>query len=259
MDTDTELYRRQESEQIRAQDLMRLLPKDRCSVLEIGARDGYHSRRLAERFESVTALDLERPTFSAERVTTVKGDVTALEFPDNSFDCVLCAEVLEHVPAVEKAAAEISRVARHEVVIGVPYRQDTRYGKMTCPACGKINPACGHVHSFDKRRLASLFGELEMVETSFVGARRNERTNAVSSWLATLAGNPWGTYDQVDGCVYCGARMAPPASRNVLQRAASRLAWQIERWQRPFVRPAATWIHVLFRKAWREPVPAPAR
>src|SRR5512138_3449569 len=117
-------YRLQEVEQLRTNDLLRLLPEGRRSILEIGARDGYHTQLLTTRFESVTALDLQKPPFSFDRVIPVQGDVTALEFPDNYFDCVLCAEVLEHVPAVDKAAAEISRVVKHEAVIGVPYRQD---------------------------------------------------------------------------------------------------------------------------------------
>ncbi|MBI3680692.1 MAG: class I SAM-dependent methyltransferase [Acidobacteria bacterium] len=240
-------YRQQEIEGLRTQDLLRLLPKARRSILEIGARDGHHSRLLAEHFQAVTALDLEKPAFAAERVTTVKGDVTALEFPDNAFDSILCAEVLEHVPAVERAAAEITRVVRYDVLIGVPCRQDTRVGKMTCRRCGRINPCCGHVHSFDEQRIRRLFGGLEVVETSFVGVR-HERTNPVSCWLMNVAGNPWGTYDQVEGCVYCGARMEPPASRTVLEKAASRLATRLDRWQQVVSRPTAGWIHVLFRK-----------
>ncbi len=32
------------------------------------------------------------------RVEAVQGDVTALQFADNEFDAILCAEVLEHIP-----------------------------------------------------------------------------------------------------------------------------------------------------------------
>jgi ubiquinone/menaquinone biosynthesis C-methylase UbiE len=62
---------------------------------------------------------LEKPTFEFPRVTTVAGDATKLQFPDELFDCVLCAEVLEHIPAVEKTCRELVRVARHELIIGV--------------------------------------------------------------------------------------------------------------------------------------------
>src|SRR5690242_3637825 len=115
-------YRRSPSEQARLRGLMDIVPKGRNSILDIGARDGHVSRLLTEHFQSVTALDLVRPTFNIDGVMTVQGDVTNLEFPDKSFDVVLCAEVLEHIPAPLLSAAcfEILRVARHEAVIGVP-------------------------------------------------------------------------------------------------------------------------------------------
>src|SRR6266513_3954406 len=117
-------YRNSPDEIARARDLMSIVPKNLSTVLDIGARDGHFSRLLTEHFESVTALDLTMPQFDFEGVRPVQGDVTKLQFPDNNFDVVFCTEVLEHVPALQKACTEIERVARHAVVIGVPYRQD---------------------------------------------------------------------------------------------------------------------------------------
>ena len=44
------------------------------------------------------------------------GDVERLEFPDASFDAVLCMGVLEYLPGHDKALAEISRVLRPDGV-----------------------------------------------------------------------------------------------------------------------------------------------
>lgn len=244
---DLDSYRRTASERERWEDLLRLLPKRQYSLLEIGARDGYHSRVLTEHYTVVTALDLERPKFSVERVVTVEGDVTRLEFPANHFDCVLCAEVLEHVTAAERAAAEIARVAKSDIVIGVPYRQDTRVGKLTCSSCGKVNPPYGHVNTFDEARLRSLFHGLEVAEVSFVG-KTEERTNYVSSLLMTAAGNPFGTYDQDEPCAFCGRRMLGPAPRRTFQRMCSRVAVYLDSVQRRVTRPAPNWIHMRLHK-----------
>ena len=107
---------------------MDIVPKHLSTVLDVGARDGHFSRLLTEHFEHVTALDLAKPQFCLDRVLPVQGDVTHLQFPDNEFDVVFCAEVLEHIPTLEKACSEIARVARRALVIGVPYKQDTRLG-----------------------------------------------------------------------------------------------------------------------------------
>lgn len=41
-----------------------------------------------------------------------KASATDLPFPDNSFDCLICVEVLEHVPNTEAALKEFSRVLK---------------------------------------------------------------------------------------------------------------------------------------------------
>jgi SAM-dependent methyltransferase len=240
---DLERYRSSAAEQGRWEDLLRLLPRGQRSILEIGARDGHHSRLLADHFESVTALDLVRPAFAFDRVVTVQGDVTALQFPDAHFDCVLCAEVLEHVTDVRRAASEIARVAKYDVVIGVPFREDTRVGKLTCANCGKVSPPYGHINTFDEARLRSLFDGLAVTEVSLVGPER-ERTNPVSSWLMTQAGNPFGTYDQDEPCVHCGQRLHAPRSRQVHVRLLSRAAVCLDSVQRLLARRPASWIHM---------------
>ena len=42
----------------------------------------------------------------------MRGDVTQLEFPNDSFDVVFCTEVLEHVAALQKACFEIEDAPR---------------------------------------------------------------------------------------------------------------------------------------------------
>jgi SAM-dependent methyltransferase len=240
-------YRQTPNERLRADDLLRLVPKTRQTLLEVGPRDGHHSALLAPHFRALVALDLTLPRAAAPSILPVAGDVTMLPFADRSFDVVFCAEVLEHVPALDLAIQEIRRVARYEVLVGVPYRQDTRVGKLTCSACGRITPAFGHVHSFDEARLRALFHPFEIREVSLV-ATREERTNVLSSWLMTWAGNPWGTYDEQPFCIHCRARVTPPRRRTPAQRLASRLARQLDRVQNRFVAPTAAWIHALFSR-----------
>src|SRR5690349_20412341 len=124
-------------ERARTDDIVRLVPRNRRSSLDVGASDGHFSKLFAGYFSEVTALDLTEPTFRYSGVTTVAGNVTKLDFPDESFDCVFCAEVLEHVADVATACSELARVAKHELIIGVPFREDIRVGRMTCRSCGK--------------------------------------------------------------------------------------------------------------------------
>ena len=240
-------YRESAQEQARTADLVRLLPRGRHSALDIGARDGYFSQILTKYFDTVTALDLERPEWSLPAVTTLAGDATSLQFADNSFDCVFCAEVLEHIPNVEQACREIGRVARCEVIVGVPYKQDTRLGRTTCASCGRGNPPWGHVNRFDDERLVSLFAGLQPTAKSFVGSNQGA-TNFISALLMDLAGNPWGTYDQDEPCIYCGAKLVPPSHRLLPAKVLSSVGIRITNVQSRFTKPHANWLHMVFQK-----------
>jgi SAM-dependent methyltransferase len=235
-------------QQMRLQGLLELLPANRRSILEIGSRRGFVTRKLADRFEITTALDLERPELEIERVVTVKGDVQALDFPDNTFDCVLCSEVLEHVPDVAAAAREIARVARHEIVIGVPYRQDTRVGQSSCVNCGRINPPYGHINRFDENILRELFSGVPLIESRYISANR-DRTNSLSVWLQNLALNPYGDYDQQEPCIHCGRKLERPSSLSLTQRVCGAAGIRLYALQLKINRPLPTWIHLLFRKS----------
>lgn len=248
---DLETYRAGENEKARTADLLRLMPKGRRSVLDIGARDGHFSRLLTEYFDEVTALDLERPRFQFDRVRTLAGDATSLEFADGSFDCVFCAEVLEHIPDVQRACKEIVRVARHEIIIGVPFRQDTRIGRTTCRSCGKVNPPWGHVNTFDEKRLDRLFPGVKVLSKSFIGVAK-EKTNPLSTYLMDLAGNPWGTYDQDEPCIHCGAGLIRPPATPVWQKVCLAIAARIKRVQAIWVQPHGNWIHLVLSKSTPE-------
>ncbi len=194
-------------------------------------------------------LDLNKPRIDHPRIDSVQGDASRLAYADNSFDAVLCSEVLEHIPSptLEKVCSELVRVAADAVVIGVPYRQDLRSGETTCMHCGAYNPPWGHVNSFDEARLRALFGSARWVRSSFAW-RSTSFTNGASAALLRYAGNPFGTYMQEEACVRCGKPPGSPSQRNLAQKVATRAAFGINSFQRRWISPRPMWIHVLLHK-----------
>jgi len=242
-------YRHTASEQARVADLMRLVPPGLGTALDVGARDGFLSARLADRIASVTALDLATPEVPDPRVTCVAGDATRLQFADASFDLVLCSEVLEHIPTpgLEQACRELVRVSRRHLLIGVPYRQDIRDGRTTCQGCGAVNPPYGHVNTFDEHRLARLFEGCTPRTQTFVG-EATMGTNWLAARLMDAAGNPYGSYDQDESCIHCSRPIGTPGAMTLPQRVAARLAEWTRRAQVPFFTPHGNWLHVLFER-----------
>lgn len=233
-------------ERQRIGSLLGLVPENTGSLLDIGSRDGHITRMLADRAGEVTALDLNLPQIADLRIRCVAGNAAALPFPDKHFDVVFCAEVLEHIPepALTAACKEIARVARRQVVIGVPYMQDIRVGRVTCMHCRGVSPPWGHVNSFDESRLLSLFSPLRLARRDDV-AIGEPGTNAFSTWLLDRAGNPYGSYVQEEGCIHCGKQVGRAAARSPLQLVMTRVAILLQRAQtRLLYKPRPNWIHL---------------
>ncbi len=77
-----------------------------------------------------------------------------LNFEDNSFDTVVCLEVLEHLEDPEKALKELVRVSRKRVIATVPFNEKLRY--VLCIHCARYTPYAGHLHSFNNENIKGI-------------------------------------------------------------------------------------------------------
>jgi len=99
-------------------------PLENKTILEVGCGTGIISLELAKTARNVvgidiaeTALDFGRCLAESLGYTNVefkKGDAKNLEFNDESFNVVVCSEVLEHLLDTEKAISEFHRVLNKE-------------------------------------------------------------------------------------------------------------------------------------------------
>ena len=96
------------------------------SVLDIGSGSHGITSLLGDGFET-TVLDADFTDYGAaprdaNGANWVRGDVRALPFGDRAFDVAVAIDLLEHLPAVDRAraVAEICRVAERFAVIAVP-------------------------------------------------------------------------------------------------------------------------------------------
>lgn len=102
-----------------------------ATVLDAGCGPGALSIMLAKKGCIVTGVDISEPNIVeankyAEskglkgRITFLTGDVEHMPFEDQSFEYVVSSHVLEHVPDFAKGASELSRIAKHRVIIAIP-------------------------------------------------------------------------------------------------------------------------------------------
>jgi ubiquinone/menaquinone biosynthesis C-methylase UbiE len=104
-------------------------------VLEVGCGEGVVLATLALRLPGTRfdGLELDETALEQARVRCpgaklVRGDACELPFGDQSFDLVVCLEVLEHLPEPVRALRELRRVARAGCLLSVPYEPFFRVG-----------------------------------------------------------------------------------------------------------------------------------
>jgi ubiquinone/menaquinone biosynthesis C-methylase UbiE len=73
------------------------------TLLDLACGNGMLTRRLAERFDRITAVDFSGPLLATARrdyhhprIEYILGDVLAFEFPESAFDCVLMYAALQY-------------------------------------------------------------------------------------------------------------------------------------------------------------------
>ncbi len=100
-------------------------------VLDLGCGTGYGARLMAETASEVIAADVSpeaihyaRENFSAAHLHYMLTDATHLSFASNSFDVVLCFEVIEHLTRQESLLKEIQRVLKSDgiLIVSTPNR-----------------------------------------------------------------------------------------------------------------------------------------
>jgi SAM-dependent methyltransferase len=92
-------------------------------LLDIGCGDGSYTRRLADGFTKVDAIDIQTDlltqftqrvagTPAARQITIREMSAARLDYPDDTFDVVTSIEVLEHIVELDQALSEIRRVLK---------------------------------------------------------------------------------------------------------------------------------------------------
>lgn len=107
---------------VRARRILPLLRGgEEKELLDAGCGFGLYSVTLARLGYRVTAIDTDPKRIEAaetlkqstgDRLTLRQADLRRLPFPDDSFDTILCTEVLEHIQEDTQALSELSRVIR---------------------------------------------------------------------------------------------------------------------------------------------------
>jgi len=97
------------------------------SVLDVGCGEGFTLNKLSENKigKIYEGIDYSREAIAIGKklypnLDLKQGDVYKLPYKDESFDLVICSEVLEHLEEPEKGLRELIRVSKKYLLLSVP-------------------------------------------------------------------------------------------------------------------------------------------
>jgi len=115
----------------RVKNVLKYLNFNAKKTLDLGSGEGIWAMELSKRGMNVVGLELSADSISNAnqllessglKTKIVQGDARKLQFKDNSFDQIICLDVLEHIEDPSKVFKEVSRCLKKDgqFIITVP-------------------------------------------------------------------------------------------------------------------------------------------
>lgn len=141
-------------------------------ILDIGCGNGWVSKKLIPLGKKVISLDISPVnTFNAIKDVQHKNhagliaDVYNLPIKENSIDCIIASEILEHVSDPKTFINSLIKILKKngELIITTPYNEKIEY--YLCIHCNRPTPKNAHLHSFNETNIIQFMPETGVIWT----------------------------------------------------------------------------------------------
>ena len=142
------------------------IPPQTKTILDVGCGNAWLARAMVNNDTTVVSMDVStrNPVQALKKVPHFRhealiADVYHLPIKENSIDCVVGSEIMEHVTDPRLFIEKLIRVLRPggKLIITTPYNEVIQYH--LCIHCNRPTPAHAHLHSFHEDNVAKLIPE----------------------------------------------------------------------------------------------------
>lgn len=181
------------------------IPKEAKSILDVGCGSAWLAKEYMGKEVFICSLDATivntskaLKTYPSIYHAAVVADAYKLPFADGSFDCVVAAEIIEHVIDPSAFVKELLRVVSPTgvLVISTPYKEAIRYA--LCVHCNQKTPLNSHLHSFDENKLRNIYDPVSAI--SFKWIAFNNKLLVFARTYTILRYLPFTLWRIIDSC-----------------------------------------------------------
>ena len=139
------------------------IPKDINSILDVGCGNAWIAKSMKDKKLKLVSLDVSMKNvktalekYPFEKHYGLVADLYAMPIKAKSFDCIVCAEVIEHVadPSLLLQKLIFCLKPKGVLILTTPNNETLIYHM--CVHCNKPTPQNAHIHSFTKSKLLSI-------------------------------------------------------------------------------------------------------
>jgi ubiquinone/menaquinone biosynthesis C-methylase UbiE len=158
-------------EKERVLNINEMIPKDVETVLDAGCGNGVIINNLPKIFKKTAGLDMSEESLKYVKAEKILASITSIPFADNSFDLLICSEVLEHLKDEDYFATvkELQRVAKKYIILTFPNGENLKRSSVLCSNCDNWFHPYYHARSFNTEKAKKIFTDFNLREHRKVG------------------------------------------------------------------------------------------
>ena len=193
-----------EKEKISA--LLKMVPDGLDGILDVGCGPGWMMEALGGRCQQIVGIAFSTAALAEFTLPKAAASGINLPFKDNSFDLILCTEVLEHYlhDELDLAVAELCRVSRNYILVSTPFNENRNLNKARCALCLTEFHSSLHMRSFDEKKLSNLFQLHGLGVNIACKTGRSPYRSALLGQLNSMLTGYYHVYYEGMQCPVCG-------------------------------------------------------
>jgi len=165
---------RHENRRLR-ETIIQQVPAHAQSILDVGCGSAWVAGHFCPKGVTVYSMDISigNPTRAVQKYAFdnhmgIVADAYALPFQNESFDCIIAAEVMEHTPDSKQFITNLLRVLKPSgtLILTTPFNE--RIPHSLCVHCNQLTPHNAHLHSFNQQNVEAILQDLNIQQQQLI-------------------------------------------------------------------------------------------